>query len=133
MSWTRIAMATAASGAVTWISDGLLHGVVMAPTYQRLNQVFTQTEANPVSFLVVNLAICVTMAMLFVRTRPSWPEGLKGGVTFGFFVGLVLFFQRFFDPLVVDGFPAYLAWCEGGIAMIDSLLAGAALGAVLKE
>jgi hypothetical protein len=45
----------------------------------------------------------------------------------------VVFFQRFYDPMVIDGYPYYLAWCQGGISMIDSLLAGAVLGAVIKS
>ena len=67
-------------------------------------------------------------ALLFARTRGSWAAGWKGGLSFGLFLGLVLFFQRFYDPLVIDGYPYYLSWCQGGISMIDSLLAGAVIG-----
>ena len=132
MNWGRIALAGVAAGIVTTVSDFVLHGVVMAPTYQRLSQVFSQTQANPAWFVLVAVTICVTAALLFARTRGSWAGGWKGGLTFGFFLGLVLFFQGFYDPLVLDGFPYYLSWCQGGIAMIDSLLAGAVIGAVLK-
>ncbi len=104
MNWTRIALAGAAAGLVTWISDFVPHGMVMAATYKRLSTVFTQTEANPAWFL-----------------------------SFGFFLGLVIFFQRFYDPMVIDGYPYYLAWCQGGISMIDSLLAGAVIGSSLKS
>jgi hypothetical protein len=71
-------------------------------------------------------------ALLFARTRGSWAAGLRGGLTFGFFLGLVIFFQRFYDPLVIDGYPYYLSWCQGGISMIDSLLAGAVVGTIIK-
>ena len=47
MNWTRIALAGAAAGVVTWIADFVLHGVVMGATYQRLGQVYSQTPANP--------------------------------------------------------------------------------------
>ena len=47
MNWTRIALAGVAAGIVTWISDFVLHGMVMAPTYQRLSQVYTQTAGQP--------------------------------------------------------------------------------------
>jgi hypothetical protein len=133
MNWTRIALAGVASGLVTWISDFVQHGMVMAPTYKRLSTVFTQTEANPAWFLLVAVAISMTAALLFARTRGSWAAGWKGGLSFGFFLGLVIFFQRFFDPLVVDGYPYYLAWCQGGISMIDSLLAGAVIGSIVKS
>jgi hypothetical protein len=132
MNWTRIAVAGVAAGIVTWISDFALHGMVMGPTYQRLSQVYTQAQGNPALFLVVSLAICLMAALLFARTRGSWAAGWKGGLAFGFFLGLVIFFQRFYDPMVIDGYPYYLSWCQGGISMIDSLLAGTVIGTVIK-
>ena len=133
MNWARIAFAGAAAGLVTWISDFVLHGMVMAETYKRLSTVFTQTEANPAWFLLVSFFICLMVALLFARTRGSWAAGWKGGLSFGFFLGPVIFFQRFYDPMVVDGCPYYLAWCQGGISMIDSLLAGAVIGSIVKS
>jgi hypothetical protein len=132
MNWRRIALAGLAAGVVTWISDFVLHGVVMGPTYERLSQVYSQTASNPAWFLLVAFTICLVAALLFARTRGSWGAGWKGGLAFGFFLGLVVFFQRFYDPLVIDGYPYYLAWCQGGIAMIDSLLAGAVIGSIVK-
>jgi hypothetical protein len=133
MNWTRIALAGLAAGVVTWISDFVLHGMVMGPTYMRLDEVYTQTAANPAWFLLISFTIALMAALLFARSRGSWAPGWKGGLTFGFFLGLVIFFQRFFDPLVIEGFPYYLAWCQGGISMIDSLLAGAVIGAIVKS
>jgi len=133
MNWTRIALAGAAAGLVTWIADFVQHGVVMAATYKRLSTVYSQTEVNPAWFLLVSFFICLMAALFFARTRASWAAGWKGGLSFGFFLGLVIFFQRFYDPMVIDGYPYYLAWCQGGISMIDSLLAGAVIGSILKS
>jgi hypothetical protein len=133
MNWTRIGLAGVAAGLVNWISDFVLHGIVMAPTYRRLTQVYSQTQANPAWFLLVAVTSCVMAALLFARTRGSWAAGWKGGLAFGFFLGLVLFFVRFYDPLVIDGYPYYLSWCQGGINMINSLLAGADHGSVIKQ
>ncbi|MCL4819608.1 MAG: hypothetical protein KJ067_10715 [Vicinamibacteria bacterium] len=133
MNWTRVALGGAVAGVVTWISDFVLHGQVMAATYRRLPQVYSQEQASPMHFLLVAVTICFMSALLFARTRSHWGAGPKGGLTFGFFLGLVVFFQRFYDPLVIDGYPYYLAWCQGGIAMIDCLLAGAVIGAIVKE
>jgi hypothetical protein len=132
MNWTRIAVAGVAAGIVTWISDFVLHGMVMGPTYRRLSQVFSQAQSNPAWFLLVAVTMALMAALLFARTRGSWAPGWKGGLTFGFFLGLVVFFQRFYDPLVIDGYPYYLSWCQGGISLIDSLLAGAVLGAIVE-
>ncbi len=132
MNWTRIAVAGGAAGIVTWISDFVLHGMVMAPTYRRLSQVYSQAQANPAWFLLISFTICFMAALLFARTRGSWAPGWKGGLSFGFFLGLVVFFHGFYNPLVIDGFPYYLSWCQGGISMIDSLLAGTVIGSIVK-
>lgn len=132
MNWTRIALAGLAAGVVTWISDFVQHGMILGPTYMRLDEVYTQTPANPAWFLLISVTIALMAALLFARTRGSWAPGWKGGLTFGFFLGLVIFFQRFFDPLVIEGFPYHLAWCQGGVSMINSLLAGTVIGSIVK-
>lgn len=132
MNWTRIALAGAAAGFVTWISDFIQHGVIMAKTYEELSDVYSQTPANPAWFMLVSFTICFMSALLFAKTRGNWAAGWKGGLTFGFYLGLVVVFSSFYNPLVIDGYPYYLAWCQGGITMIDSLLAGAVIGSIIK-
>lgn len=132
MNWTRIALAGAAAGIVTWLSDFVLHSMVMANTYKGLSQVYSQTPVNPAWFLLIATTICFMAALLFAKTRGSWAAGWKGGLTFGFYLGMAVFFVGFYNPLVIDGFPYYLAWCQGGIAMIDNLLAGAVIGSIIK-
>jgi hypothetical protein len=131
MNWVRIAIAGVAAGVVTTVIDFVQHGMIMGPTYQKLDTVFSQTQANPGWFLLIAVVICFFAALLFARTRGSWAPGWKGGLVYGFFLGLVVFFQGFYDPLVIDGYPYYLSWCEGGMAMVDSLAAGAVAGAIL--
>jgi hypothetical protein len=133
VNWTRVVMGGLASGIVTWLSDFFFHGIIMRDTYIRLKEVFSQTEANPAWFLLVSFTICLTMSALFARTRGSWAAGVRGGLQFGFYAGLVVAFQGFYNPLVIDGFPYYLSWCQGGITMIDALLAGVVLGAIVKS
>ena len=78
MNWTRIGLAGVAAGIVTWISDFVLHGIVMAPTYKRLSQVYSQTQSNPALFLLVAVTLGLMAALLFARTRGSWAAGWKG-------------------------------------------------------
>jgi hypothetical protein len=133
MNWNRILLGGVAAGIVINVADFVMHGVMLAPTYTRYAEVFTQTPANPLWFTVVALCLGVAAAILFGRTRAAWASGWRGGLTFGFFLGLVGFFPGFYNPLVLDGFPYYLSWCWGGITMIDSLLAGAVLGAIVPR
>ena len=133
MNWTRILLGGLAAGIVMTIADFVMHGMIMGPTYMKHPEVFDQTAANPLWFVLVAICISLTLALLFGRTRASWAPGWKGGLTFGFFLGLVAFFPDFYLSIVIDEFPYHLVWCWGGIKMIDSLLAGAVLGLIVKR
>ena len=133
MNWNRVLGAGVVSGIVVNLVDFVLHGQVMAATYKKYDTVFRQTEANPLHFFAVAIAIGIFGAMLFARTRSSWAEGWKGGATFGLFLGLALFFHNFYNPLVIADFPYYLSWCWGGIGVIDGVVGGAVMGAIVKR
>ncbi len=111
----------------------VMHGMIMADTYKRFDQVFTQTEANPLLFFAVAMATGVMVAILFGKTRAAWAPGWKGGLVFGLFFGLATFFLNFYNPLVIDGFPYYLSWCWGGIGVIDGLIGGTVLGLIIPR
>ncbi len=132
MNYPRVLLGGVVGGIVVWLVDFVLHTVIMGPTYLRY-PVFTQEQASPFAFLVVEVALAVTAALLFGKTRNSWGEGAAGGATFGFYLGLVHFFMHFYDPLIFEGFPYYLSWCWGGIYMIDSVILGVVLGLLYKK
>ena len=133
MNWGRIIGGGVAAGIVTWLADFVMHGVLMADEYKRLSGVFTQTQANPLSFLAISVVVGVFVALLFAKTRASWGAGWKGGATYGLYLGLAIFFMNFYYPLVIDGFPYFLGWCWGGIGVVDGVLGGAVLGAILPR
>ena len=130
MNWTKIGMAGIAGGVVIWLLDFMAHGFMLANTYTRY-EIFNVSEAaNPLMFLFVSICIAAAAAILFARTRESWAAGAAGGATYGFFIGLVGIFPFFYNPMVLNGFPYYLAWCWSGITMIDSVILGALLGVI---
>jgi len=133
MNWNRAIVAGVVGGVALWLASFVLHGVVMSATYMKYPDVFTQEEANPLWFLLIEILIAVPAAIIFARTRVSWPAGMAGGLVFGFWIGALGFFAQFFNPLVIEGFPYYLAWCWGGINMIVSLVLGVVLGGIIKE
>ena len=116
MNWTRVLIAGVVAGIATNVADFVMHGMIMANTYMKYPQVFTQTQAHPAWFTLVALCLSLAAAILFAKTRLSWAAGWMGGATYGFFLGLVGFWTSFYHPLTIDGFPYYLAWCWGGIA-----------------
>jgi hypothetical protein len=131
MNWIKAILAGVVGGIVVNIYDFLMHGYVMASTYEKF-PIFDVEPANPVWFFVVAVMMGIFGAVLFARTRSAWPAGVKGGATFGFFLGLVAYFAGFYNPLVLNGFPYYLAWCWGGINLIGWVIFGVVAGAIYK-
>jgi hypothetical protein len=132
MNWTRATLAALVGGIAMWLVSFVLHGMVMGSTYTKYPEVFIQAEGNPLMFLVVEILIAFPAAVIFAKTRGTWAAGIGGGVVFGFWLGLVGSFAQFFSPLVMEGFPYYLAWCWFGINLIVSLVLGGVLGAMIK-
>ena len=133
MNWTRALVAGVVGGIVMWIADFVLHGFVMGGTYMKYPEVFTQEPSNPLLFLVIEVLIGIPAAIIFAKTRQSWAEGVKGGLSFGFWIGLLGFFPQFFNNLVIKGFPYFLGWCWGGITLIVALILGIVLGLMIKR
>lgn len=132
MNWTKALIAGVAAGVAMNIVDFVNHGVLMAGTYESLPDVFTQEQANPAWFFLVAISLAIAAALLYAKTYACWGGGAKSGLTFGFWLGLVLFFVPFYNPLVIDGFPYYLAWCHGGMNLIAFLVAGTVIGLIYK-
>lgn len=133
MNWNRVIGGGVVAGIVLWLGGFVMHGVILGDTYARYSEVFSQTPANPLHFLAVSIAIGLFAAVLFGKTRAIWADGANGGMAFGLFLGLAHFFTSFYNPLVFDGFPYYLAWCWGGIALIERVIAGALLGIIVRR
>ncbi len=133
MNWGRIVIAGVVAGIVVWLADFVMHGLIMGNTYQANPGVFAQEEASPFWFLAISVCIALTVTIFYAKTCDCWASGLAGGVTFGFFLGLVAFFGPFYFPLVIDGFPYYLAWCWGGIHIIEAVIGGAVIGSLYKK
>ncbi len=133
MNWIKILLAGIVGGVLMNIAEFVLHGVILAKTYTKYPEVFTQEQANPLYFLLIALVIAFFGAILFSKTRKCWADGWMGGATFGFFLGLVVFWGRFYDALTVDGYPYFLSWCQGGSALIALTIMGLGLGLVLKN
>jgi hypothetical protein len=133
MKWSKIAVGGLVAGIVVSLVNYLLHGVIMAGAYTKYSSVFSQQQANPVWFFVVAIAIAFFFTILFAKTRECWAQGAKGGMVYGFWLGMVAFFGNFYYPLVIDGFPYHLAWCHGGIDLIVAVVGGAVVGLIIKR
>jgi hypothetical protein len=133
MNPVRTVTAGLVGGIALWLASFVLHGVILANTYMKYPDVFSQKAANPLHFLAVEILIAIPAAFLFAKTRGSWSGGIGGGLAFGFWIGAFGFFAQFFNPLVIEGFPYYLSWCWGGTNLLTSLVLGVVLGAMIRK
>lgn len=131
MNWTKALIAGVVGGLAVSVYNFIMHEMIMGATYDGL-AVFRQ-DANPIWFSVVAIVVGIAGAMLFAKSRASWGAGVKGGVNFGFWVGLIGFFAQFYNPLVINEFPYYLSWCWGGIILIGWMVFGAVAALLYKE
>jgi hypothetical protein len=133
MNWTKILLAGIVGGILMNIANFIMHPVILGNIYTKYPDVFSQTQANPLWFLLIAILMAFFSALLFAKTRSCWADGWKGGATFGFYLGLVSFFAQFISSLVIDGFPYHLSWCWGGTALIGMTVMGLGLGLVHKN
>ncbi len=133
MNWSKAIIAGVVGGIVMTIADYVMHVLILGNTYMKYPEVFRQDDAGVHYFFVVGIMIAIMAAILFSKTRSAWADGVMGGVTFGFFVGMILFFSRFYQSLTLEGFPYYLNWCTGGSAVIAFVILGTVLGLMIKK
>lgn len=133
MNWTRIVVAALVGGLVNNVINFLAHGLALGNTYREYAGVFSQEQANPLWFLLIAVVAGFFLAILFSKTRAAWGSGVRGGMIFGALVGTIAGLLHFFQPLVIDGFPYYLAWCWLSIEIIAFAVEGAVLALILKH
>lgn len=132
MNWIKAVIAGVVGGVALNIAEFVMHGIIMSKTYARY-PIFTQEQANPLWFLVIAVCMGLAAALLWARTCKCWPDGVKGGATYGFFLGLVLFFPGFYNTLIYVDFPYYLSWCWGSINVIGMVILGSVISLVYKK
>ena len=64
MNWTRIVLGGVVAGIVTNLVDFVMHGILLADTYKKYSEAFSQTAANPMKFFAVSVAVSVCVAIL---------------------------------------------------------------------
>ncbi len=131
MNWIKAFITGIVGGVVLWLYNFLMHGLIMAKTYEKY-EVFRE-DGSPFHFVLVMVLVGFFGALLFAKTRSSWAAGIKGGIFFGLFIGMFLFFYQFMNVLLFEGFPYYLSWCWGGIVLIGWIIYGAVAGVIIKE
>ena len=133
MNWTKIFLAGLVGGILSFLADFVMHPIILGSTYAKYPDVFSQADGSPLWFLLLSLLIGFFVSLLFAKTRDCWAGGWKGGATFGFYLGLVFFFAQFYSTLVIEGYPYFMSWCQGGAALISVTIMGLGIGLVQKN
>ena len=132
MKWGKALLTGLIGGVVVCAYNFLMHSVIMAKAYMKY-AVFSQEQANPLYFVLIAILISIAGAILFAKSRNSWAAGIKGGLVFGFWIGMTAFFVQFYNSLIFEGFPYHMNWCWGGIYLIGWLVFGAVAGILYKK
>jgi len=120
MNWGKILLTGVVGGIVVWLYSFVMHGIIMSSTYAKYTTLFIQGEGNPFWFLLVAACMSTALAMIFAKTRSSWAEGIKGGLTFGpsrdWLVFLRNFMHRLFltDSLIISPGAGEASTCWDG-------------------
>lgn len=132
MDWSKAVIAGFVAGIVRAVYDYVMYCLIIRDTYHSLEHVIRQ-EASFVLYPIIELLIAVAAGLFFAQSYSSWSKGVKGGLTFGFWMGGIAFLSTFFIPLIFKGFPYFLTWCWGSIGFSGWLIFGAVVAVMYKE
>ncbi|RMD98075.1 MAG: hypothetical protein D6814_08285 [Calditrichaeota bacterium] len=118
-------------GVVLAVYEFIIHGLILGGTYAARAEVFRQ-DAPMFWFPIIAILMGIAAGLFFGKSRSAWAEGAKGGVSFGFWVGLLAFLAAFYNPLVFNGFPYFMSWVWGIVNWVGWLIVGAIFGAMYK-
>jgi len=126
-------IAVLVAGVVMNVYDFVLHGVLMRDTYASNPDVFRQSD-NPTWFVIGDFVAVLVLAWFYDKVYGSFAGGLKGGLMYGIYAGILVCFPGFiFTHLVFDGFTYGMAWTWIIAGIIWGGIAGAILGALYKK
>lgn len=118
-------------GIVAAVYDVIVHGSLLASYYTRAP--FRQ-DASLAWMLVSNIVAGLVFAWVYLKVAGSFASGVRGGITMGFYAGvLVNFPSAIFLNLVLQDFPYGLSWLWVVSGIVFYVIAGAIAGALTKK
>ena len=116
---------------VAAVYDVIVHGSLLASYY---TQAPFRQDASLAWMLVSNVVAGLVFAWVYLKVAGSFPSGVSGGVTMGFYAGvLVNFPSAIFLNLVLQNFPYALSWLWVVSGIVFYVTAGAIAGAWNKK
>ena len=120
-----------AVGVAANVIDFAVHGNLLASFYA--HPPFRQ-DVNPGWMILSDFVAGFVFAWFYLAVASSFAPGVSGGMTMGFYTGvLVIFPAAIFMHLMFEGFPYYLSWIWIFYTVAWYVCAGAIAGAINKR
>ena len=114
------------------IMDFILHGVLLRPTYEataNLWRPMDQMNMPLIYFVTLVFSACFVLIYGFLVGQKSLLSGIKFGFLFGLATGTTMGFGSYsYMPI-----PLTLAWSWFFGSLIEAIIAGAIVGAIVKS
>ena len=111
--------------------DFVVHGNLLASFYA--HPPFRQ-DVNPGWMILGDFIAGFVFAWFYLAVAGSFAPGVPGGMTMGFYTGVLMIFPAaIFMHLMFEGFPYYLSWIWVFYVVVLYVCAGAIAGAINKR
>lgn len=133
MNFKRFSAATVALLVFFVLYEWLVHGYLLMPIYRETPHVWrTMEEMNANMPLTMFLQVCFAAWLTFVFTQIFPTGGLKNGIKYGIYIGVLMAFlsTTWYLCLPVS---EKLGWSWFANGIVEGLAAGIILGAIYKK
>lgn len=129
MKLGRLLTVAVVLGVVMNVVDFLVHGLALQGLYAGMP--IMRTDTSVVALVIGDFVAALVFVWVYSRVRGSFAPGLVGGLTFGFYAGVLVSFPNFiFMNLMLIGFGYQLAWVMIFTTVVWCVVAGAVTGAL---
>lgn len=136
MNTNRLIVASVAAFVVLAVLEFGIHGVLLSGMYQATATVWRpEIEMRQImGWFYVGYAVMAFMfTFIYIQGYEKKKSGIEQGLRFGLYIGVLLGAAGSFASYVVLPIPGMLAFYWFVAALIESVAAGAAVGAIYKN
>lgn len=110
------------------VFDYVVHGLILQGMVYDGLEIMRQ-DASIVALIAADFVTALVFVWVYDKVRGSFDSGMGGGMTFGFYAGILMAFPGFiFNHLLLVGFTYSLAWVSTITLVVAMMLAGAVAG-----
>ncbi|MFQ5690273.1 MAG: hypothetical protein ACE5HQ_08375 [Gemmatimonadota bacterium] len=132
MDLKKLLVAAVVVGVVVNVFDYVVHGLILAGTYEGLAVI--RQDASLGMLVFGDFVAALVLVWVYARVYDSFGGGTAAGARFGFYAGVLISFPTFiFDNLLLVDFPYSLSWTWTVTGILWGVVAGTTAGAMYKK